>query len=51
MEIHQLNDILDELISFGADKEEMEFWRAVYPTWPEEKKPTLDRNFLRNWLY
>lgn len=46
MELTQLNQILDQLSTLGADREEIEFWRAVYSAWPDERKQILDKNFL-----
>jgi len=40
----ELNTTLDQLISLGANREELELWRELYPTLPEDKKLELEKN-------
>jgi len=40
----ELNQILNQLIALGGNKDELEMWRALYPTLSEAKKSELDQN-------
>ena len=42
----ELNKILDQLTTAGANKDELELWKALYPTLPEERKLAIDKNLL-----
>jgi len=42
----ELDEILNQLLVLGANKDELGLWKALYPTLPEEKKLALDKNFL-----
>jgi hypothetical protein len=43
----ELNEILDQLIVLGGNKDELEMWRVLYPTLAEDKKMELDKNLSR----
>jgi len=41
----QFNQIIQELVAQGEDKEEMGYWSDIFPDLPEEKRQELLRLF------
>jgi|AntAceMinimDraft_11_1070367.scaffolds.fasta_scaffold08034_3 hypothetical protein len=37
----ELNDILNKLVELGEDKDELEYWRDIFPNLREEKQKEL----------
>lgn len=40
----KLNDIIEQLIVLGEDRDELEFWRTVYPSLEPDKQRELIEN-------
>ncbi len=40
----ELNEIIEQLISLGEDRDELEFWRTVAPSLPPDKREELLNN-------
>ncbi len=40
----RLHNLIDELIHLGDDRDELEFWKSIYPSMSEEEQGTLISN-------
>ncbi|MFZ5535841.1 MAG: hypothetical protein ACOY3M_06865 [Patescibacteria group bacterium] len=40
----ELNEIIEHLVSLGEDRDELEFWRTVAPSFPPDKQRELINN-------
>lgn len=40
----ELNEIIEQLVSLGEDRDELEFWRTVAPSLPIEQQQELVNN-------
>jgi hypothetical protein len=47
MDQTMLDNLLNQLIKLGENKEEMEHWRNLYPFMSEEEKSKLDANLIK----
>ncbi len=43
----QINLIIDKIINLGGNKDELELWKALFPTLPPDKQKDLEDNLTQ----
>ena len=46
----EINKIIDKLIELGEDKDELEYWRAIYDDLPPDQQKQIHFDFIQELL-